>query len=120
LPVGVFSNQAIVTDYLAHNRAIFLFYKALVTFLVGPPAGKGDVFMFTIGYYDLIDELSPVVGINPEHGKRDERACSLEGGQHRLLAPVQEWQAFRPASCHVRECQRVQVTTLDVGATMGH
>ena len=94
--------------------------KALISFLIGPPSGKGDLFLFTIGYHDLIDELSAVIGINPQNGKREELACPLEGSQHRLLAPMQEGEAFRPAGCYVGERQGIQVTALDVCATMGH
>jgi len=93
---------------------------ALISFLLGPPSGKGDLILFTIGYHDLIDTFSAVIGVNPQNGKREERACTFEGSQDRLLAPVQEGQAFRPASCYVGERQGIQVTALDVCATMGH
>ena len=120
LPIGMFSNQAIIADHLAHNRAIFLFDKTLISFQIRPSSREGDLFLFTIGDHDLIDELSAVIGINPQNRKREQRACALEGSQHRLLAPMQEGKAFRPAGGYVGERQRVQVTSLDVGATMGH
>ena len=45
---------------------------------------------------------------------------SLDGGLQRLLAPMQEGKAFGPFSRHIGERQRVQVASLDSGATMGH
>jgi hypothetical protein len=35
--------------------------------------------LFTILDHDLIDELSAVIGIDSQHGKREKRACALEG-----------------------------------------
>src|SRR5258708_3321555 len=105
---------------MTHNCAIFLLHKALISFLIGSPTGKGDLFLFTIGDQDLIDELSAVIGINPQQGKREELPCALKGSYDRLLAAMQEGQAFRPASWYVRERQRVQVASLDICATMSH
>src|SRR5205085_3597004 len=120
LPIGVFSYEAIVAYDLTHNCAIFLLHKALISFLIGSPTGKGDLFLFTIGDQDPIDELYAVIGINPQQGKREELPCALKGSYDRLLAAMQEGQAFRPASCYISEGQRVQVASLDICATVGH
>src|ERR1700693_2275265 len=116
----MFPNQTIITDYLAHNGSIFLFYKTLVIFQIWASPCERDLFLFAIGDQHFIDELSSVVGINPQNGKGEERACALEGSQDRLLAPMQEGQAFGPSRGYIGERQRVQVTPLDIGATMGH
>ena len=73
----VFSNQAVITHNLAHDCAIFLFHKALISHLIGSPSGKGDLLLFTIGYHDLIDELSAVIGINSQNRKGEECASAL-------------------------------------------
>jgi hypothetical protein len=52
---------------------------ALISFLVRPPSRKGDVFLLTIRYHYLIDELSAIIGIDPQNWKREERLCALEG-----------------------------------------
>jgi hypothetical protein len=44
----------------------------------------------------------------------------LERCQHRFLTPVQQGKALRPTSGYIGERQRVQIASLDVGATMGH
>ena len=36
------------------------------------------------------------------------------------LTSMQEGEAFRPPSRYIGECQRIQVPSLDIGATMGH
>ena len=103
LTVGVFSHEAIIADHLAHNNAIFLFYKALISFLIGSASGKGDLLLFTIRDHDLIDELSTVIGINPQNRKREQGACALESSQHRLLAAAAPGLYYRrqlqPAVC---------------------
>src|SRR5260370_34916162 len=116
----MFSDKAIRARHLANDRSIFLLDKALIPFLIGPSTGKGDVFLFTIGYHDSIDELSTVIGINPQNGKREQPTCALKACQHRLLPALQEGQAFRPAGGYISERQRVQVAAIDVCATMGH
>jgi hypothetical protein len=78
------------------------------------------VFLFAIGDQHFIDELAAVIGIDPQNRKREERACASEGRQDRLLAPMQERQAFRPSGGHIGERQRVDIPSLDVGATMSH
>ena len=47
--------------------------------------------------------LSTVIRINPQNRKREKRSRSLDGRQHGFLTPVQEGQAFRPASRHIGE-----------------
>jgi hypothetical protein len=116
----MFANQAIVADYLAHNSSILLFYKTLIILQIRATPRERHVFLFTIGDHCLVDEFSTVIGINSQNGKWEERACALEGSQHRLLAPMHERQAFRPAGCYVRERQGIQVSTVDVCATMSH
>src|SRR5437764_6640045 len=79
-----------------------------------------EVFVFARGDQHFIDELAAVIAINPQNGKGEERACALEGGQDRLLAPMQEGETFRPPSRYIGERQGVQIASLDVGATMSH
>ena len=45
----MFPNQAVITDYLAHNGSIFLFHKTLVIFHIGATPRERQVFMFAIG-----------------------------------------------------------------------
>jgi hypothetical protein len=59
------SNKAVVHNYLADNRSSLLFDNKLLSLLIGPPAREGDLFLFSIGDHNLIDEFSAVVGINP-------------------------------------------------------
>ncbi len=49
------------------------------------------------------DHSRTVIGINQEERERQERACTLEGCQHRHLSPVEERQTFRPPGCDVGE-----------------
>jgi len=60
----VFPSEAIIPNNLTHNRTILLLHKTLISFLVRPSSGKGDVFLFTIRHHYLIDEFSSVIGIN--------------------------------------------------------
>ena len=114
----MFADQAIVAHHLAHHRAIFLLDKTLVIFQIGATSRERDVFLFTIGDQHFIDELPTVIGIEPQHWKGKERACPLEGSQDRLLASMQEGEAFGPSGGHIGEGQRVEVAPLDVYATM--
>ena len=56
----------------------------------------------------------------PRIGKREQQAGLLESCQHRFLAPIQQGKTFGPPGCDVGERHGVQVTPLDVCATMGH
>jgi hypothetical protein len=64
--------------------------------------------------------LAAVIGSNPQHGEREERACTLEGSQHRHLSPMQQGQAFGPSRSYIGERQGIQVPALDVCATMSY
>jgi hypothetical protein len=116
----VFPNQAVIAHHLAHNRAIFLLDKTLIILQRWTTPRERQVFLFAMGDQHFIDELPTVVGIDPQDRKGEERPRSLKGSEDRLLAPMQEGQAFRPPSRHIGERQGVQVAALDVGATMGH
>ena len=78
------------------------------------------MFLFTKGDQHLIDEFSAVIGIDHQNRKREQCPCSLEGCQHRFLAPKQQGKTFRPPGCYISERQGIQVTALNVGTTMGH
>ena len=80
---------------------------------------EGDLFLFAVGNYYIIDEFSAVIGINPQDRKWEQRLHSLEGRQDRLLAPMQEGEAFVPSRGHIGERQGVQVPALNVCATVG-
>jgi hypothetical protein len=84
-----------------------------------PPSGKGDMFLFTIRYKYLIDELSAVISINPQDRKREQRLCALEGCQHGLPTAVQEREASGSACRNVGEGQGIQVASLRFYAAMG-
>jgi hypothetical protein len=47
--------------------------------------------------------LPTVIGINPQDRKREERACPLEGSQHRLPAAMHERKAFCPPGGSIGE-----------------
>ena len=116
----MFAHQAVVAHDLAHDPSILLFYKTLIILQIRASPREGDVFLFAIGDQRLIDEFSTIVGINPQNRKGEQRSRSLDGCQHCFLTPVQEGQTFRPSGGYVGQGQRVQVASLDVGATMGH
>ncbi|SRR6266568_1994015 len=92
----------------------------MVSFLRRPSPRERHLFLFTIGDHHFIDELSTVVGIDPQDWKGEQCPRSLEGSQHRFLTPIQKGKTFRPSSCYVGESQGVQVAALDIHATMGH
>jgi hypothetical protein len=92
---------------------------ALISFLIGPTSGKSDVFLLTVGDHCLIDEFPTVIGINSQDRKREERSYTFEGSQHRLPASMHEGEAFCPSSGSIGERQCIQVSSLDVGTTMG-
>ena len=71
------SNQTVIPDYLAHNRAIFLLDKTLIVFQVGATPRERDLLLFAIGDHDLIDELAAVIGINSQNRKGEECASAL-------------------------------------------
>ena len=115
----LFSTSCIFGCNLRSAEAAHL-HKALIVFQMRASPRERNLFLFTIGDQHFIDEFSTVIGINPQDRKREERACALEGSQHRLLAPVQKGKTFRPPGRHIGERQRVQVAALDVCATMSH
>ena len=62
---------------------------ALIVFDPWAPAHKGQLFLFTIGNYLRIEELSATIGVNPEQRKREELASLCKGGQHGVGALIQ-------------------------------
>ena len=62
--------------------------------------------------------LTAIIRIDPKNRKGEKRSRSLNGSQHGFLTPVQEGQAFRPASRYVSKSQRVQVASLDDSSAM--
>ena len=64
---------------------------------------------------------SPPLSVSiPRIGKGKSVRARWRAASTGLLTAMQEGKAFRPPSCNIGEGQRVQVTTLDVSATMGH
>jgi hypothetical protein len=88
LPVGLFPNQAIVADHLTHDRSIFLFHKTLVIFEIWASPCEDDLLLLAVCHQRLVDEFSPVVGIDSQDRKREQYACLLECCQHRFLTAV--------------------------------
>jgi hypothetical protein len=104
----MFADQTIVAYLLAHNRPILLLHKTLIVFQIGASPRERDVRLLAIGDHCLVDEFSPVIGIDPQNGKGEQQAGLLESCQHRFLTAVQEGQALRPPSSYISERQRVQ------------
>ena len=116
----MFSHQAVIADHLAYNRPILLLDKTLIVFQVRASPCESNVRLLAVDDHCLVDELSAVIGIYPQNGKRKQQACLLESCQHRFLTAVQQGKTFRPPGCDVGERQRVQVASLGVCPTMGH
>ena len=74
LPIGEFPDEAIIADHLTHDLSIFLLYVTLIITVLRTPSRKGDVFLLTVGRQFNIDELSSIVGVNAQEGKRKQCA----------------------------------------------
>ena len=79
----MFANQPIIADHLTHNRSIFLFHKTLIVFQVWAAPRERDVCLLTISDHFLIDEFSPIIGIDAQDRKRQQQVCLLERSQNR-------------------------------------
>jgi hypothetical protein len=64
--------------------------------------------------------LAPVVGIESQHGKRQQLAHPLKCLDDPGLVAIEERQAFRPSGGDIRQGQRVQVGSLGLRSTMGN
>jgi hypothetical protein len=58
--------------------AIFLLDKALVVLLIGPAAGECDLLLVAVRHEISVNELPTVIGIQAQHGERDELAGAFE------------------------------------------
>ena len=92
----------------------------LIVFQRGASPRECYLLLFAIGDQRLVEELSAIIGIDPQDRKGEERASSSDSCQHRFLTPVQQRKTFRPPGCDIGERQRVDVASLAIGATMGH
>jgi len=72
----------------------------LIVALVGASARKRNVFALAIGQHFRVDKLAAIVGIQTEHGKREQLACSVERLNDQRLAPMEQRHAFGPAGGH--------------------
>src|SRR5439155_16242669 len=68
----------------------------------------------------FIDKLSSVIRIDPQNGKRKERAGALQGREHLLSSTVEQRETFRPPSGHIREGQRIKEVSFKVRTAMGY
>jgi hypothetical protein len=57
---------------------------------LGTPPREGDVFLFTVGRQFNIDELSSIVGVNAQEGKRKQVPCSFQCGNDGILTPIEQ------------------------------
>jgi hypothetical protein len=78
-----------------------------------------SLFLFTIGDYYVIDELSTVIGINPQNWKGEERTRWRGARTASWLRSKRGRHSVQPVATSVSE-SRIQVPALDVCATMGH
>src|SRR5579875_2677492 len=103
-----------MTCYLAHDIPILLLNETLVVLQRGAPSCEGELFLLTIREQQVIDKLSPIVGVHPQ--KRKGKACArlLQGFQGGFLALVQQWHAFGPAGGNIRERQGGEIASFDV------
>jgi len=93
---------------LAYDRSIFLLDKILIIFHLRTAPCEGQVFVLTIGHQQVVDELAPIVRINPKQRKWEETPCALNGGQNRFLALIEQWETFGPARRHIRHGQCIE------------
>jgi hypothetical protein len=119
LLIRMLPSQTAMTHYLPHHHTIFLLHKALVPFLIGASAGEGDLLTVAIGRHLFVDELSPVIGIDPQDGKREQRAGPLQGSEHRLSFPVEQGQTFRPPSSNIGQREGRETTAFLISPTVG-
>src|SRR6266480_6121275 len=111
LSVGLFSHEAVITNHLPDNRSILLLHKTLVIFHLRTSSCEGQMFLFTIGHHDLIDELPSIIRINSQDRKREQAPCVLDRCQNCLLALIEERKTFGPPRCHIREGQGPEKTS---------
>lgn len=114
------SHQATISDHLAYDHAIFLFYEALVPLLVGPSPCKRDLLAETIRGDFLVDELSSIVCIDPQDGKRKQCASTMQGSQHGLASTVEQGQTLHPAGGDIGQREWVEATHLQMSPAVRH
>ena len=78
--------------------------------------------MFTpaVSQHPRIDELAPAIGIQPQYGKREQLAGSIERLNDERLAAVEQRDTFGPDGRHTGECENRQIGALVQRAAMGH
>jgi len=76
------------------------------------------VFLLTVGRQFHIDELSSIVGVNAQDGKREQVPCSFQCDNDGILTAIEQGKAFGPSGGDIRERERVQVGSLCLCATM--
>ena len=67
-----------------HGGPVLLLDLRVVVLVAGASARGGDVLLATVAKHLVIDELAPVVGIHPQHGKRELAAGEANGFKHVL------------------------------------
>src|SRR5947209_306037 len=78
LPMRSLSREPVIADHLAHHCTVFLLNETLVVTVLRASPREGDVLSLTIGQQVGVDELTPVVGIESQNGKRQQLAHPLE------------------------------------------
>src|SRR5438067_9955511 len=105
--MGRFTFNPLVANELRNDRAISLLDPALVVFVGDAAAGKSELFTSAVGHQLLIDELAPVIRVDPEQREWKQAARPLQRVHYSVLAPVQQWQALRPRRGDVGQRERV-------------
>src|ERR1051325_1852816 len=92
---------AVVGDGPADDRVVFLFDEAVVVLTVRTGSSKGDPLVNAVPVELVVDELTAIVGVDPEQGKGELVADVLESGKNMALGLVFDDPWFSPASGHI-------------------
>src|SRR5439155_11168663 len=96
-----------------------LFDEAGVVLVANPPAGEGELLARAVRQQFFVDELTAVVRVDPQYGKREQPTRPLQCMHDAVLGSVQKRQALRPGRGDVGQREGVQECALQAAPTVG-
>ena len=100
-----------MADGLADDRVVLLLDEAVVIFVIGPAAGKGDLLIHTVAVELVVDELGAIIGVQAKQWKGELRADVLEGLEDMDLGLIFQRSHLHPGRGDIGEVERLTVLT---------
>ena len=97
--------QATVAHIGADMRAVVLLDKAVVVFVIGAAAGKGDLLLLEKGPDEVVEELRAVIAMDFQDGEGDAPPQGFEGVSHDQAAVAQGGVGSDPTAEHIGPAQ---------------